>query len=157
MTSRTRLSSPSPTWRRPSPGSTYFTARAYSRKDFLGIPTPQSALALIVALLFHDTPAFQTVQPVGVLIGVAVLAILMVAPIPYPKIRRDSPLRWPMVLTGIAAGLVLVPVQFRPAVGTPLYDLAYAAGFVMLVGVASYYLLGPFTVPRPSPPSSGSP
>ena len=127
---------------------TYFTARAYSRKDFLGVPTPQSALALIVALLFHDTPAFQTVQPIGVMVGVAVLAVLMVVPIPFPKIRRTSPLRWPMVATGVAAGLVLVPLQFRPGVGSPLYDLAYAAGVVMLVGVASYYLVGPFTVPR---------
>ena len=135
----------------------YFTLRAYSRPDFLGIPTPQSALALIVALLFHDTPAFQTVQPIGVLVGVAVLAVLMVVPIPFPKIRRDSPLRWPMVVTGGAAGLVLVPVQFRPAVGSPLYDLAYAAGVVLLIGVASYYLLGPFTVRRAPPVASTSP
>jgi archaetidylserine synthase len=126
----------------------YFTARAYQRSDFLGVPTPQSALALIVALLFHDTPAFQSVQPIGVLIGVGVLAVLMVVPIPFPKIRRGSPLRWPMAITGIAAGLVLVPIQFRPPVGSPLYDLAYAAGVVMLVGVASYYLVGPFTVRR---------
>jgi phosphatidylserine synthase len=130
----------------------YFTARAYSRKDFLGVPTPQSALAVIVALLFHDTPAFQTVQPIGVLIGVAALAILMVAPIPYPKIRRGSLLRWPMAATAVAAALVLVPIQFRPSVGSPWYDLAYAAGFVMLIGVASYYLVGPFTVPRTATP-----
>ncbi|HLM91274.1 MAG TPA: CDP-alcohol phosphatidyltransferase family protein [Thermoplasmata archaeon] len=136
---------------------TYFTVRAYSRKDFLGVPTPQSALTLIVALLFHDTPAFQSVQPIGVLVGVAVLAILMVVPIPFPKIRRESPLRWPMVATGVAAGLVLVPVQFQPLVGSPLYDLAYAAGLVMLVGVASYYLIGPFTVPRPATPSAPTP
>jgi phosphatidylserine synthase len=126
----------------------YFTARAYHRKDFLGVPTPQSALAVIVAVLFHDVPGFQSVQPVGVLVGAAALAVLMVAPIPYPKIRRGSPLRWPMVVTAVAAGLVLVPLQFRPAVGSPLYELAYAAGLVMLVGVAVYYVVGPFTVPR---------
>ena len=129
----------------------YFTLRAYERKDFLGVPTPQSALAVIVAVLFHDTPAFQSVQPVGVLVGAAVLAALMVAPIPYPKIRRDSPLRIPMIATGVAAGFVLVPIQFRPAVGSPLYELAYVAGFVLLIGVAIYYLVGPFTVRRPSP------
>ncbi len=129
----------------------YFTLRAYGRKDFLGVPTPQSALAVIVAILFHDTPAFQTVQPIGVLVGAAVLAVMMVAPIPYPKIRRDSPLRWPMVATAVAAGLVLVPIQFRPSVGSPLYDLAYVAGFALLVGVAIYYLAGPFTVRRPAP------
>ncbi len=126
----------------------YFTLRAYERKDFLGVPTPQSALAVIGAVLFHDTPAFQSVQPVGVLVAAAVLAVLMVVPIPYPKIRRDSPLRWPMVTTAVAAGFVLVPIQFRPAFGSPMYELAYGAGLVMLVGVAIYYLVGPFTVVR---------
>ena len=129
---------------------TYFTLRAYERKDFLGVPTPQSALAVIVAVLFHDTPAFQSVQPIGVLVGAAALAALMVAPIPYPKIRRGSILRWPMALTAVAAGVVLVPIQFRPAVGSPLYELAYGAGIVMLVGVAVYYVVGPFTVRRPA-------
>ncbi|EQD32310.1 CDP-diacylglycerol-serine O-phosphatidyltransferase, partial [mine drainage metagenome] len=134
----------------------YFTLRAYERKDFLGVPTPQSALAVIVALLFHDVPGFQTVQPIGVLIGVAVLSVLMVAPIPYPKIRRGAPLRWPMVVTAAAAGLALVPLQFRPAAGSPLYDLAYGAALVMLVGVALYYVVGPFTVPRSAPRGAGS-
>jgi CDP-diacylglycerol---serine O-phosphatidyltransferase len=135
----------------------YFTARAYTRKDFLGVPTPQSALAVIVAVLFHDTPAFQTVQPIGLLVGAAALAVLMVVPIPFPKIRRGSPLRWPMAATAVAAAFVLVPLQFRPPVGSLLYDLAYAAAFVMLAGVASYYLIGPFTVPKAEPPTAPQP
>ncbi len=136
----------------------YFTARGFQRSYFLGVPTPQSALALIVALLFHDTPAFQTVQPVALLIGVSALAVLMVVPIPFPKIRRGSPIRIPMAITGIATVLALLPLQFRPAVGTPLYTLALVAGYVMLVGVAIYYVVGPFTVDRRAaahPPESG--
>ncbi len=127
---------------------TYFTTHAFAHPYFLGVPTPQAALAVIVAILFHGTPAFQSVQPIGVLVGVAAISILMVIPIPYPKIRRDSPLRWPMVWTGVAAALALVPLQFRPSVGTPLYSFAYGAALAMLLGVASYYLLGPFTVRR---------
>jgi archaetidylserine synthase len=126
----------------------YFTARGFQRPYFLGVPTPQTALALIVALLFHDTPAFQSVQPLAVLIGVSALAVLMVVPIPFPKIRRGSPLRIPMAITGIATVLVLLPLQFRPGMGTPLYTLALVAGYVLLVGVAIYYVVGPFTVPR---------
>jgi phosphatidylserine synthase len=126
----------------------YFTARGFQRPYFLGVPTPQSALALIVALLFHDTPAFQTVQPVALLIGVGALAVLMVVPIPFPKIRRGSKLRIPMAVTGVAAGLALLPLQFRPANGSPLFDLALAASYVLLVGVAIYYVVGPFTVDR---------
>jgi phosphatidylserine synthase len=132
----------------------YFTARAYQRPDFLGVPTPQSALAVIVAILFHDTPAFQTVQPVGLFIGVAVLAVLMVAPIPYPKIRRGAPLRWPMAATAFAAAVALTLLQFHPASGTVAYAAALLASYVLLVGVAVYYVVGPFTVRRTTSPGS---
>jgi len=135
----------------------YFTARAYQRPYFLGVPTPQSALALIVALLFHDTPAFQTVQPIGLFVGVVALATLMVVPVPFPKIRRGAPLRLPMAATAVAAGLALVPLQFHLATGSALYDFAYAASVALLVGVASYYLVGPFTVPREAPAKPSAP
>jgi hypothetical protein len=63
-----------------------------------------------------------------------------------------------MAITGIATVLVLLPLQFRPAMGTPLYTLALVAGYVMLAGVAIYYLVGPFTVDRREtahPPATG--
>ena len=126
----------------------YFTLRAHDRPHFVGVPTPESALALAVVLLFHDSPAFVAVAPLGVFTGVAILSVMMVAPIPYPKVRRGSPLRLPMAATAVAAALALVPLQFRPATGSPLYELAYAAAGAMLVGVAIYYLAGPFTVRR---------
>jgi phosphatidylserine synthase len=129
----------------------YFTARAHHLPHFLGVPTPQSALALVVALLFHDTPAFQGVSPVGVLVGVAVLAVMMVVPVPYPKIRRGSLLRWPMTATAGFAALTLVTLQFAPARHGALYSIAEVAAFGMLVGVASYYLLGPFTTRGETP------
>jgi len=135
----------------------YFTARAFDRPYFLGVPTPQSALALVVALLFHDTPAFQSVQPIGVLVGVAVLAVMMVVPVPYPKIRRGHPLRLAMAATAVFAAIALVPLQFQLAVGSALYDVTYGAALAFLVGVASYYLLGPFTVPREPAPAAPIP
>ena len=127
---------------------TYFTARAYELPHFLGVPTPVSALAIVVSVLFHDTPAFQGVAPLGVLVGTAVVATMMVVPVPYPKVRRGNPLRYPLLATAVAAAVVLVPLQFRPGTGTPLYLVAYGAAFVFLIGVASYYLVGPFTVAR---------
>jgi len=126
----------------------YFTARGFQRKYFLGVPTPQAALAVIVALLFHDTPAFQTVQPVAVLIGTAVIAVMMVVPVPYPKIRAGSVLRGPMVVTGVAAAIALLLLQFHPASGSPVFLVALGASYSMLIGVAAYYLVGPFTVDR---------
>jgi CDP-diacylglycerol--serine O-phosphatidyltransferase len=134
---------------------TYFTARAYQRPYFLGVPTPQSALALIVALLFHDTPAFQSVQPIGVFVGVAALATLMVVPVPFPKIRRGAVLRLPMAATAVVAALALVPLQFHLATGSALYEFAYGASIALLIGVASYYLIGPFTVVRTASGETG--
>lgn len=134
----------------------YFTVRGYQRPYFLGAPTPQAALALIVALLFHDSPAFQTVQPLAIVVAVAVLGALMVVPIPFPKIRREAPLRLPMAATGVAAVVALLPLQFHPAVASALYSVSYAAALFLLVGVASYFLVGPFTVDRHPPDVAGT-
>jgi len=131
----------------------YFTARAHGLPHFLGVPTPQSALAIVVALLFHDTPAYAGVHPVGVLIGALVIAVLMVVPIPYPKVRRGSPLRIPSAVTAALAAATLVPLQFRLGAGSFLAVFAEAAAIGFLVGVAFYYIVGPFTVrPRASVP-----
>jgi phosphatidylserine synthase len=127
---------------------TYFTTRAHHRPDFLGVPTPQSVLGLVVLLLFLDTPAFVSVLPVGVFVGVAFLSVMMVVPVRYPKIRRGNPLRLPMAATAVFAALALVPLQFHLATGSALYEFAYGASVAFLVGVASYYLLGPLTATR---------
>jgi len=132
---------------------TYFTARAYQLPHFLGVPTPQSALAIVLVILFHDTPAFVVVAPFAVFTGTAIVSAMMLVPVPYPKVRRGNAMRWPMAITAVAAALALVPLQFRPGVGSPLYLLAYAAALVFLVGVASYYLVGPFTVRRARTPA----
>jgi phosphatidylserine synthase len=130
---------------------TYFTTRAFQHPYFLGVPTPQSALAIVVALLFHDTPAFESVAPIGLFTGVAIVSVMMVVPVPYPKMKRGAPLRIPMALTAVAAGLALVPLQFFPPPGSGLYLFAEAAAFAFLIGVASYYVIGPFTVHRERP------
>ncbi len=136
---------------------TYFTARAHGLPHFLGVPTPQSALAVVVVMLFHDTPAYAGVEPIGVAVGSAVIAALMVVPIPYPKIRPGAILRIPSFVTAGLAALVLVPLQFRPTSGSPLGELAYGAAFGFLVGVALYYVAGPFTVrPTPAVPAGGA-
>lgn len=126
----------------------YFTARAHGLPHFLGVPTPQSALAVVVVLLFHDTPAYAGVHPVGVVAGASVLAVLMVVPIPYPKIRRGSVFRVPSALTAVLAAATLVPLQFRPASGTIEATVAEIAAYGLLIGVAAYYVVGPFTVHR---------
>jgi CDP-diacylglycerol--serine O-phosphatidyltransferase len=129
----------------------YFTLRGYQHKDFVGIPTPQNALAVVVLLMFLDVPGFLGVLPLAALVLAGALAVLMVLPIPFPKIRRGHPLR--LVMTGTAVALVaaILPLQFRPTPGSALFDVAAVAAGIAAVGVASYYVLGPFTVPRPVP------
>ncbi len=136
---------------------TYFTARAFQHPYFVGVPTPQSALALVVALLFHDTPALEGVAPIGLFVGATALAVMMVVPVPYPKLKRGNALRLPMALTAVAAALALVPLQFRPPPGSPLYLFAEGAAFAFLLGVASYYVVGPFTVRRDRPARTAPP
>lgn len=126
----------------------FFTARAHGLPHFLGVPTPQSALAVVVVVLFHDTPGYAGVHPIGVIAGGSVVAALMVVPIPYPKIRRGSTLRLPAALTAALAALTLVPLQFHPLSGSPAADLAEVAAYGLLVGVATYYVAGPFTLRR---------
>jgi len=127
----------------------WFTLRAYHNPHFVGVPTPQTALGIVVAILLFDSPAFLGTRPLVVLGVAIVLAVAMVIPVPFPKIRRGSPLRGAMSLTGVALVLALLPLQFRPAPGSPLYLLAFGATLLALLGVATYYLAGPFTVPKP--------
>lgn len=134
----------------------YYTLRGFEKGSFIGAPTPQSALAVIVLLLVFDQPAYYAVDPTAFLIGALVAAAVMVIPVPFPKIRRGSPMRMPMTVTGIAVALALVPIQFRPASGSPLFELALAATVVGALGLLSYYLVGPFTVPRAGPNGAAS-
>lgn len=129
---------------------TYFTWRGYQRPDFLGVPTPQTALAVVALSLWTDLPGFAGVHPPILLLGALVASGLMVVPIPYPKIRRGAPLRLAMAVTGVALVAAEIPLQFRPGAGTPLYDLGLAATLVATVGLLLYYVVGPFTVPTPT-------
>jgi phosphatidylserine synthase len=136
----------------------YFTLRGFKRKDFLGAPTPQAALAVIALVLFFDVPAFAGSSPVVVLLAGAAIAISMILPVPFPKIKRGAPLRWPMTATAVATVIAILVLQFRPASGSGFYLLALGASAVAALGILIYYTVGPFTVPPQSPsPAPGSP
>jgi archaetidylserine synthase len=122
----------------------YFTWRGWQHPHFVGASTPQNALAVVVLVLFFDWPAFLGTNPPALLLIAALLALLMVLPVRYPKLRRGVPLRWTMIGTAVALAVCLVPLQFRPAMATPLYLLAEAAAVAAAVGLAGYYVLGPW-------------
>jgi phosphatidylserine synthase len=132
----------------------YFTARGFQRNDFLGVPTPQSALTVVILTLAFDVPAFLGILPSAFLLGAAAVGALMIVPVPVPKIRQHSRLRPAMIVTGVAIAIALVPLQFRPAFDSPLYYAAAAAAAVAAGGVLSYYLWGPSVASvTPAPPS----
>ncbi|MCI4317834.1 MAG: CDP-alcohol phosphatidyltransferase family protein [Thermoplasmata archaeon] len=126
----------------------YFTLYAHDRGYFVGAPTPQTALTIVLTVAFFDVPAIVSQVPAVVLLLAAVAAILMVVPVRFPKIRRGSVLRVPMTVTAIAFVVMVLPLQFRPSAGSLLDDLAVAAAAVAAVGTLAYYLVGPFTAPR---------
>jgi len=128
---------------------TWFSLRAFRNPYFVGVPTPQTALGLAVVLLWFEVPAFGGTRPAIVLVLGILLAIAMVIPLRFPKIRRTARLRWPMTVTAVALVLALLPLQFHVASGSLFYDLALAATLVATAGVAMYYLIGPLTVSLP--------
>ncbi len=127
-----------------------FTAHHYRQPDFRGTPTPIAALAIVWFGAALYVPAFLSVQPLAFYAFAAVVALLMVAPWAYPKMRRGARLRIPMAVTGIAAALMLVPFQFRPPVGSPAFWIALAGSAVLVAGLFLYYVIGPFTVRTPA-------
>ena len=126
----------------------YFTLRSYRHPFFLGASTPQTTIAIVVVLLLVDQPGYLGARPLGLLLAVALLAPLMVAPIPFPKLRAGATLRGVMTFTSVVLAVALVPVQFVPGRGSPLYLLGEAAALAALGGLAVYYVAGPWSARR---------
>jgi phosphatidylserine synthase len=124
----------------------YFTWRGHAHPHFVGASTPQNLLACAIVLLFFDVPGYFGTQPVLALSLVALLAPLMVLPVPYPKMRRGTPLRPAMTLTSLALAAALLPEQWWPVTGSFWYLFSEGAAALAAVGIAVYYLLGPWSV-----------
>lgn len=124
----------------------YFTLRSYRLGHFAGASTPQTTLAIALLVLLWDVPGYLGTAPLLFLLGASLLAVLMVVPIPYPKMRRGEPFRLPMTVTAVAAAFAIVPIQFRPAMGSPLGLVAAVSTVVLAIGTIAYYVLGPFSV-----------
>jgi phosphatidylserine synthase len=135
----------------------YFTLRGHVHPHFIGASTPQTTLAIVVLVLCFDQPAYFGAQPIVFLAIVAALAPIMILPIPYPKVRRGSPIRGLMTGVSVALAVALVPAQFVPGRGSPLYLLGEAATLAAAVGLAIYYILGPWTTGPPLGETRGGP
>lgn len=122
----------------------YFTLEAHSLSHFVGASTPQNAMMLVFLVLLIENPGFLGIYPLLFLLLTAGLALLMVAPVPYPKMRKYRSLRLATIAMTVAAVFAIAIPNFQPASDSLPYLFAYAmtlAGFLLL---ASFYVAGPF-------------
>jgi len=124
----------------------YFTLRGFEYPHFVGAPTPQAALGVVTLGLLFDRPAFVGTNPLALLAGGLVVALLMVVPLKFPKIRRGNPLRPVATVTALALVAALLPLQFRPGTDSFLFVLAFIATLIAAAGILFYYVGGPLTL-----------
>ncbi len=125
---------------------TLYTTRGWKRGYFLGASTPQNALVLIVLVPLFQYPAFLAPSPLALLVGVLIFVPVMVLPVPYPKVRRGSPLRgFTAILSGLVA-LEVILANLRPLPGSGLYLATYALTVTALLLLVGLYVGGPFVV-----------
>ncbi|MCI4323860.1 MAG: CDP-alcohol phosphatidyltransferase family protein [Thermoplasmata archaeon] len=122
----------------------YFTLRGFAHPYFVGASTPQATLGVALSLLLLVRPGYLGNSPLAFLLLATGLAALMVVPLKFPKVRRGQRLRPAMILTTAFLPIALVPIQFAPATGSPLYLLSEAGTIAAAVGMGVYFVLGPF-------------
>ncbi|HZY70474.1 MAG TPA: CDP-alcohol phosphatidyltransferase family protein [Thermoplasmata archaeon] len=125
-----------------------FSTAGYRRSSFLGVPTPQAALSVILLVLFADVPGYLGTFPPLVLLGATAAAVMMLVPLPFPKIRRGAPLRRESIVTAVAIAAALVPLQLRLAPGSVAFLATEVAAGVAAAGVVAYYVAGPILLKK---------
>ena len=118
-----------------------FAGRDFRRKSFLGLPTPASAILVLVLCLLWGN---QQLNPFSIgyelyfIIGtIVVLAFLMVSDIRYPKIHGKL-----AIVAGSAMALGIMPLlifQIVPGTGFPVIE----GLIIFLILMVAYILGGP--------------
>lgn len=117
-----------------------FTTRGYLLEHFLGLATPATAFLAIMACHILNPDRWESgAVPVAAVIILLVAALLMVAPVRYPKVRGRTAA---ILAAAVVAALVIIGVmRERDVPGTDDAFRALAVGGLALV--AAYVLLGP--------------
>jgi CDP-diacylglycerol--serine O-phosphatidyltransferase len=124
----------------------YYTIRAHSYPYFLGVSTPQNAMAVIFLVLILEIPGYFQNSPPLFLLGVLLFAPWMVLPVRYPKVRRTSVVRYLATAMSVFTIFAVAIPNFRPDTGTLPYSIAFffaVGGFILLLAL---YVLGPLMV-----------
>jgi CDP-diacylglycerol---serine O-phosphatidyltransferase len=113
----------------------WFTGKHFTEMRFLGLPTPAAALGMIVFCNFFGgemTHEFSLMYQPAVPIGMAaVLAVLMICNIPYPKFWRSLV----YLMGAIVAASILALL---------LSSLCWDSAFPMVKQVVKWFVLGLF-------------
>ena len=119
-----------------------YTKNDYAVDTFLGLPTPATALAIILLayLLSGKAGSFFYIayQPYAVLLACIAMSIIMISDIPYPKVRG-----W--VQKGTLAGIVLAAIPAAIAIfdiGWSLFTLRAISLFAFIL-TFGYVIGGP--------------
>ena len=118
-----------------------FAGKDFRMKSFLGLPTPASAMVVIVLCLLWGNPGlnpFSLAHEIYYVLGIIIiLAFLMVTDIRYPKIRGKLAL-----IAGLCMLLGIIPLmaEIAGSLFLPMQELFLA----FLVLILLYVIGGPF-------------
>jgi len=101
----------------------WFTKHGHALRSFSGIPTPAATFITIMLIFMFGSNGILAQTPLPVLLCCLAVAILMVSPVPYPKMRGS-----------LLEGITVVGICFALA-SLAIHELAL--GWSALMGVAS--------------------
>ena len=118
-----------------------FAGKDYRMKSFLGLPTPASAMLVIVLCLLWGNQELNTFsmsyEPYFIIGAIVALAFLMVSDVRYPKIRGKL-----SVIAGLSIAVGILPIlayMIVPELDIPIVEFL----IVYLVLLMAYVLGGP--------------
>lgn len=116
-----------------------FAGKDFRMKSFLGLPTPASAMLVIVLCLLWGNeelnPFSMSYEPYFVIGAIVVLAFLMVSDVRYPKIRGKL-----SFVTGLSVGLGIFPLLAYMIV--PDFDHPSVEFSIIFLILLMVYVLG---------------
>ncbi len=118
-----------------------FAGKDYRMRSFLGLPTPASAMLVIVLCLLWGNQELNTFsigyEPYFIIGAIVALAFLMVSDVRYPKIRGKL-----SVVAGLSIAIGILPIlvyKIIPDFEAPVVELL----IIFLILLMAYVLCGP--------------
>ncbi len=122
-----------------------FSREGYALPYFRGLPTPSASLILLSSILIIGKGGFPVVSWLGLGIA-ALISVMMVSPLKYPKPRGP--------LAAVSAIILLMFILLLSASFYYGYGLALYGSFLVLVSTSAYVIAGPFYCRKNCPPKT---